>query len=181
MRILAAGEPSRSTSGLSPSNLPKLKETVSKPTAVLLLRPDSSGKTTTLHSCWASSTRRTPRSGRRGPGRNYAERAAPGPDQQEGGTRFAAVMKSFLRADPDIIMVGEMRDQGDHRDGHRGLAHRHLVFATPPYEQRTGVDHPAARHGHGSFNFADALLCISARLRQRLAASASSPTRRGTR
>jgi len=40
---------------------------------------------------------------------------------KKAGLDFAAVMKSFLRADPDIIMVGEMRDKENHRHGYRRL------------------------------------------------------------
>ena len=66
------------------------------------------------------------------------------------GLTFAVAMQAFLRCDPDIIMVGEMRDKETVGDGHRGLAHRPPRVRDAAYEQRAGVHRATARHGHGS-------------------------------
>jgi type IV secretory pathway ATPase VirB11/archaellum biosynthesis ATPase len=47
----------------------------------------------------------------RGPGRNHAKRLRQVQINKKAGIDFALVMRAFLRADPDIIMVGESRDK----------------------------------------------------------------------
>src|SRR3546814_2995552 len=49
---------------------------------------------------------------------------------RKAGLDFATVMKAFLRADPDIIMVGEMRDKETTAIGIEASLTGHLVFAT---------------------------------------------------
>ena len=60
---------------------------------------------------------------RRGSGRDHAGGPAPVQVQPKIGFTFAQAMRAFLRADPDVIMVGEMRDD-ETAHGHRGLADR---------------------------------------------------------
>src|SRR5471030_2922374 len=98
--------------GFSEYNLTRFKEIIQKPYGIcLVVGPTGSGKTTTLHSAlgavntvdmkiWTAE--------------DPVEITQPGLWQVQVnakiGFTFANAMRSFLRADPDIIMVGEMRD-----------------------------------------------------------------------
>jgi type II secretory ATPase GspE/PulE/Tfp pilus assembly ATPase PilB-like protein len=75
-------------------------------------------------------------------------------------------MKSFLRADPDIIMVGEMRDKDTTSIGIEASLTGHLVFATLHTNSAPESIIRLLDMGMDPFNFADALLGI---LAQRLA------------
>ncbi len=149
MRILSAGEPiPLEKLGLSPSNLPKLKDTVSKPYGLFFCcGPTGSGKTTTLHSILGFLN--TPDT-KIWTAEDPVEITQKGLRQvqvnKKAGLDFAVVMRSFLRADPDIIMVGEMRDK-DTNSAPESIT-RLLDMGMDP------------------FNFSDALLGI---LAQRLA------------
>jgi type II secretory ATPase GspE/PulE/Tfp pilus assembly ATPase PilB-like protein len=75
-------------------------------------------------------------------------------------------MKSFLRADPDIIMVGEMRDKETTSTGIEASLTGHLVFATLHTNSAPESIIRLLDMGMDPFNFSDALLGI---LAQRLA------------
>jgi type II secretory ATPase GspE/PulE/Tfp pilus assembly ATPase PilB-like protein len=169
MRILAAGEPiPLDKLGVSPSNLPKLKEAVSKPYGLFFVcGPTGSGKTTTLHSVLGFLNQ---------PDTKIWTAEDPVEITQKGlrqvqvnkkaGLDFATVMKAFLRADPDIIMVGEMRDKETTSIGIEASLTGHLVFATLHTNSATESIIRLLDMGMDPFNFADALLGI---LAQRLA------------
>ena len=78
----------------------------------------------------------------------------------------AVVMKAFLRADPDVIMVGEMRDKETVSIGIEASLTGHLVFATLHTNSAPESIVRLLDMGMDPFNFADALLGI---LAQRLA------------
>jgi type II secretory ATPase GspE/PulE/Tfp pilus assembly ATPase PilB-like protein len=82
------------------------------------------------------------------------------------GLTFPLVMRSFLRADPDIIMVGEMRDKETTSIGIEASLTGHLVFATLHTNSATESVIRLLDMGMDPFNFSDALLGI---LAQRLA------------
>ncbi|HEY2627680.1 MAG TPA: ATPase, T2SS/T4P/T4SS family, partial [Usitatibacter sp.] len=82
------------------------------------------------------------------------------------GLTFANAMKAFLRADPDIIMVGEMRDKDTTSIGIEASLTGHLVFATLHTNSAPESIIRLLDMGMDPFNFADALLGI---LAQRLA------------
>jgi len=82
------------------------------------------------------------------------------------GFTFATAMKAFLRADPDIIMVGEMRDKDTTSIGIEASLTGHLVFATLHTNSAPESIIRLLDMGMDPFNFADALLGI---LAQRLA------------
>ena len=82
------------------------------------------------------------------------------------GLTFPVVMKSFLRADPDIIMVGEMRDKETTSIGIEASLTGHLVFATLHTNSAPESIIRLLDMGMDPFNFSDALLGI---LAQRLA------------
>jgi type II secretory ATPase GspE/PulE/Tfp pilus assembly ATPase PilB-like protein len=169
MRILAAGEPiPLDKLGLSPSNLPKLKETVSKPYGLFFCcGPTGSGKTTTLHSVLGFLN--TPDT-KIWTAEDPVEITQKGLRQvqvnRKAGLDFSTVMKSFLRADPDIIMVGEMRDKETTGTGIEASLTGHLVFATLHTNSAPESIIRLLDMGMDPFNFSDALLGI---LAQRLA------------
>ncbi|MGE5639707.1 MAG: ATPase, T2SS/T4P/T4SS family, partial [Clostridia bacterium] len=133
MRILAAGEPiPLEKMGFSPRNLEQLQNAVSKPYGLFFVcGPTGSGKTTTLHSVLKYLN--TPDT-KIWTAEDPVEITQKGLRQvqvnKKAGLDFAAVMKAFLRADPDIIMVGEMRDKETTGTGIEASLTGHLVFAT---------------------------------------------------
>ncbi len=169
MRILAAGEPLPIDKlGISPTNLPKLKDAVSKPYGLFFVcGPTGSGKTTTLHSILGYLN--TPET-KIWTAEDPVEITQKGLRQvqvnRKAGLDFATVMKAFLRADPDIIMVGEMRDKETTSIGIEASLTGHLVFATLHTNSATESIIRLLDMGMDPFNFADALLGV---LAQRLA------------
>jgi len=169
MRILAAGEPiPLDKMGFSPSNLPKLQDAVSKPYGLFFVcGPTGSGKTTTLHSVLKYLN--TPDT-KIWTAEDPVEITQKGLRQvqinKKAGLDFAIIMKAFLRADPDIIMVGEMRDAETTGIGIEASLTGHLVFATLHTNSATESIIRLLDMGMDPFNFADALLGI---LAQRLA------------
>ncbi|MBV9189547.1 MAG: Flp pilus assembly complex ATPase component TadA, partial [Betaproteobacteria bacterium] len=169
MRILAAGEPiPLEKMGFTPFNLDKLQTTVSKPYGLFFVcGPTGSGKTTTLHSVLKFLN--TPDT-KIWTAEDPVEITQKGLRQvqvnKKAGLDFAAVMKAFLRADPDIIMVGEMRDKETTGTGIEASLTGHLVFATLHTNSAPESITRLLDMGMDPFNFSDALLGI---LAQRLA------------
>ncbi|MDH4190305.1 MAG: ATPase, T2SS/T4P/T4SS family [Betaproteobacteria bacterium] len=169
MRILAAGEPiPLDKLGLTARNAEVLKKTVSKPYGLFFVcGPTGSGKTTTLHSVLGHLN--TPDT-KIWTAEDPVEITQKGLRQvqvnKKAGLDFAAVMKAFLRADPDIIMVGEMRDKETTGTGIEASLTGHLVFATLHTNSAPESIIRLLDMGMDPFNFADALLGI---LAQRLA------------
>jgi type II secretory ATPase GspE/PulE/Tfp pilus assembly ATPase PilB-like protein len=169
MRVLAAGEPiPLDKLGLSLNNIPKLKEAVGKPYGLFFVcGPTGSGKTTTLHSVLSHLNQ---------PDTKIWTAEDPVEITQKGlrqvqvnkkaGLDFPTVMKAFLRADPDIIMVGEMRDKETTSIGIEASLTGHLVFATLHTNSAPESIIRLLDMGMDPFNFSDALLGI---LAQRLA------------
>jgi type II secretory ATPase GspE/PulE/Tfp pilus assembly ATPase PilB-like protein len=169
MRILAAGEPiPLDKMGFSVPNLEKLKSAVSKPYGLFFVcGPTGSGKTTTLHSVLKYLN--TPDT-KIWTAEDPVEITQKGLRQvqvnKKAGLDFAAVMKAFLRADPDIIMVGEMRDKETTSTGIEASLTGHLVFATLHTNSAPESIIRLLDMGMDPFNFSEALLGI---LAQRLA------------
>ena len=172
LRILAAGEPIKLDQlGLAPRNHENLIKCVEKPYGLFFVcGPTGSGKTTTLHSVLGYLNR---------PETKIWTAEDPVEITQKGlrqvqvnkkaGLDFATVMKAFLRADPDIIMVGEMRDPETTGIGIEASLTGHLVFATLHTNSATESIIRLLDMGMDPFNFADALLGILAqRLGKRL-------------
>jgi type II secretory ATPase GspE/PulE/Tfp pilus assembly ATPase PilB-like protein len=85
------------------------------------------------------------------------------------GLTFAIAMRAFLRADPDVIMVGEMRDKETVSTGIEASLTGHLVFATLHTNSAPESITRLLDMGMDPFNFADALLGVMAqRLARRL-------------
>ena len=169
MRILAAGEPiPLDKMGFSARNLDQLQHTVSKPYGLFFVcGPTGSGKTTTLHSVLKSLN--TPDT-KIWTAEDPVEITQKGLRQvqvnRKAGLDFATVMKSFLRADPDIIMVGETRDKETTSTGIEASLTGHLVFATLHTNSAPESIIRLLDMGMDPFNFSDALLGV---LAQRLA------------
>ncbi|MCP5269151.1 MAG: GspE/PulE family protein [Zoogloeaceae bacterium] len=169
MRILAAGEPiPLANMGFSQHNYENLIKCVEKPYGLFFVcGPTGSGKTTTLHSVLGYLNK---------PETKIWTAEDPVEITQKGlrqvqvnkkaGLDFATVMKAFLRADPDIIMVGEMRDAETTGIGIEASLTGHLVFATLHTNSAPESIIRLLDMGMDPFNFADALLGI---LAQRLA------------
>ena len=169
MRILAAGEPlPLEKLGLTPHNRERLEKTVSKPYGLFYVcGPTGSGKTTTLHSILKFLN--TP-DAKIWTAEDPVEITQKGLRQvqinKKAGIDFATVMRAFLRADPDIIMVGESRDRETVSMGVEASLTGHLVFSTLHTNSAPESIVRLLDMGMDPFNFADALLGI---LAQRLA------------
>ena len=168
MRILAAGEPIPIDKlGLTTKNNENLKNAVSKPYGLFFVcGPTGSGKTTTLHSVLGFLN--TPDT-KIWTAEDPVEITQKGLRQVQVNKKvmdFAMVMKAFLRADPDIIMVGEMRDAETTHIGIEASLTGHLVFATLHTNSAPEAVIRLLDMGMDPFNFADALIGI---LAQRLA------------
>src|SRR6185503_6010650 len=169
MRILAAGEPiPLEKMGFTTRNHEELTKAVGKPYGLFFVcGPTGSGKTTTLHSVLKYLN--TPDT-KIWTAEDPVEITQKGLRQvqvnKKAGLDFAAVMKAFLRADPDIIMVGEMRDKERTGTGIEGSLTGYLVFATLHTNSASESIIWLLDMGIDPFNFSDALLGI---LAQRLA------------
>ena len=179
MRILAAGEPIKLDElGLSVHNLAKLKEVITKPYGLFFVcGPTGSGKTTTLHSVLGYINK---------PETKIWTAEDPVEITQKGlrqvqinkkaGMDFATIMKAFLRCDPDVIMVGEMRDKETVSIGIEASLTGHLVFATLHTNSAPESITRLLDMGMDPFNFADAILGILAqRLTKRLCKKCKKP------
>jgi type II secretory ATPase GspE/PulE/Tfp pilus assembly ATPase PilB-like protein len=179
MRILASGEPiPLDNMGFSVRNLELVKKTVSKPYGLFFVcGPTGSGKTTTLHSILKFIN--TPET-KIWTAEDPVEITQKGLRQvqvnKKAGLDFATVMRAFLRADPDVIMVGEMRDKETVSTGIEASLTGHLVFATLHTNSAPESISRLLDMGMDPFNFADALLGILAqRLAKRLCKDCKKP------
>ena len=179
MRILASGEPlPLEKMGFSARNNELIRTTVSKPYGLFFVcGPTGSGKTTTLHSILKYINK---------PDTKIWTAEDPVEITQKGlrqvqinkkaGLDFATIMRAFLRADPDVIMVGEMRDKETVSIGIEASLTGHLVFATLHTNSAPESIIRLLDMGMDPFNFADALLGILAqRLAKRLCADCKKP------
>ena len=169
MRILAAGEPiPLDKLGLTPHNKERVISTVEKPYGLFYVcGPTGSGKTTTLHSILKHLNKTDTKIWT---AEDPVEITQKGLRQvqinRKAGIDFALVMRAFLRADPDIIMVGESRDKETVSMGVEASLTGHLVFSTLHTNSAPESITRLLDMGMDPFNFADALLGI---LAQRLA------------
>jgi len=179
MRILATGEPIKLNElGLSARNLETLKTVISKPYGLFFVcGPTGSGKTTTLHSVLGHINK---------PETKIWTAEDPVEITQKGlrqvqinkkaGMDFATIMRAFLRADPDVIMVGEMRDKETVSIGIEASLTGHLVFATLHTNSAPESVVRLLDMGMDPFNFSDALLGVLAqRLAKRLCKKCKKP------
>jgi type II secretory ATPase GspE/PulE/Tfp pilus assembly ATPase PilB-like protein len=152
----------------SAANLENFKSCLSKPYGVILcVGPTGSGKTTTLHSALAHIN--TP-DRKIWTAEDPVEITQPGLRQVQVypkiGFTFQSAMRSFLRADPDVIMVGEMRDSETAKTAIEASLTGHLVFSTLHTNSAPETIVRLIEMGMDPVNFAEAVLGI---LAQRLA------------
>ena len=169
MRVLAPAKPLPIESlGFAQDILENLKHQMERPYGLILAcGPTGSGKTTTLHSLLGYINT---------PARKIwtvedpVEISQPGLRQVQVnnkiGVTFASIVRSFLRADPDVIMVGEMRDQETTKVAIEASLTGHLVLSTLHTNTAPESVVRMLDLGMDPFNFADALLAV---LAQRLA------------
>ncbi|MDQ2778102.1 MAG: Flp pilus assembly complex ATPase component TadA [Pseudomonadota bacterium] len=150
--------------GLSPSNLQGLQAAAARPHGLLLcVGPTGSGKTTTLHSVLSSINQ---------PERKIWTAEDPIEITQAGLRQvqvnpridwtFAKAMRAFLRADPDVIMVGEIRDEETAKVAIEASLTGHLVLSTLHTNSAPETVTRLLDMGMDPFNFADALLGVLA-------------------
>ena len=134
MRILNkdAGDKKLSELGFETSDLNKLTKAVSSPQGMVLVTgPTGSGKTTTLYSILKHINK---------PSMNILTAEDPVEYELEGigqvhvrediGYTFASALRSFLRQDPEVILVGEIRDKETVDIALKASLTGHLVFST---------------------------------------------------
>ncbi len=179
MRILASGEPlPLEKMGFSARNNELIKETVAKPYGLFFVcGPTGSGKTTTLHSILKYINKPETKIWTVEDPVEITQRGLRQVQiNKKAGLDFPTIMRAFLRADPDVIMVGEMRDKETVSIGIEASLTGHLVFATLHTNSAPESIIRLLDMGMDPFNFADALLGILAqRLAKRLCADCKKP------
>ena len=153
--------------GFSRENLENLKKILTKPYGILLcVGPTGSGKTTTLHSAldFVNSPIR-----KIWTVEDPVEITQPGLRQVQVnpkvGYTFQEALRSFLRADPDVIMIGEMRDAETAQIAIQASLTGHFVLSTLHTNSAPETIVRLTEMGIDPLNFSDALLGI---LSQRL-------------
>lgn len=169
IRVLTSGDPiGFNDLGLNERNMRVFKDSLARPHGlVLVVGPTGSGKTTTLHSGLAQINHTN---------RKIWTAEDPVEITQSGlrqvqinpriGFTFAAALRSFLRLDPDVIMVGEMRDEETAGTAVEASLTGHLVFSTLHTNSAPETVTRLLEMGLDPYSFSDSLVCI---LAQRLA------------
>jgi type II secretory ATPase GspE/PulE/Tfp pilus assembly ATPase PilB-like protein len=165
MRILAsAGAMQIGEMGLTNRNAEVMKRIIAKPYGLILaVGPTGSGKTTSLHAILSYINK---------PGIKIWTAEDPIEITQSGlrqvevrpkiGLDFARVMRAFLRADPDVIMIGEMRDEETASIGIEASLTGHLVFSTLHTNSAPETITRLLDMGLNPLNFSDAFLGVLA-------------------
>ncbi|GAB3769978.1 type IV-A pilus assembly ATPase PilB [Ramlibacter monticola] len=156
----------------------RLIEAIGRPYGMILVTgPTGSGKTVSLYTCLNLLNK---------PGVNIstaedpAEINLPGVNQvnvnDKAGLTFAAALKSFLRQDPDIIMVGEIRDLETADIAIKAAQTGHLVMSTLHTNDAPTTLTRMRNMGIAPFNIASSVILITAqRLARRLCAQCKQP------
>ena len=173
MRILDATQAQMGIDalGYDPDQKAILLDAISRPYGMVLVTgPTGSGKTVSLYSCLNVLNK---------PGINIstaedpAEINLPGVNQvnvnDKAGLTFPVALKSFLRQDPDIIMVGEIRDLETADIAIKAAQTGHMVFSTLHTNDAPSTLTRLMNMGVAPFNIASSVILITAqRLARRL-------------
>ena len=164
--------------GYEPEEKERLLHAIGRPYGMILVTgPTGSGKTVSLYTCLNLLNK---------PGVNIAtaedpsEINLPGVNQvnvnEKAGLTFAAALKSFLRQDPDIIMVGEIRDLETADIAIKAAQTGHLVLSTLHTNDAPTTLTRMRNMGIAPFNIASSVILITAqRLARRLCANCKAP------
>jgi type IV pilus assembly protein PilB len=164
--------------GYEPVEKERLMEAIGRPYGMILVTgPTGSGKTVSLYTCLNLLNK---------PGVNIstaedpAEINLPGVNQvnvnDKAGLTFAAALKSFLRQDPDIIMVGEIRDLETADIAIKAAQTGHLVMSTLHTNDAPTTLTRMRNMGIAPFNIASSVILITAqRLARRLCPQCKKP------
>ena len=164
--------------GYDPEEKERLLKAIGRPYGMILVTgPTGSGKTVSLYTCLNLLNQ---------PGVNIAtaedpsEINLPGVNQvnvnEKAGLTFAAALKSFLRQDPDIIMVGEIRDLETADISIKAAQTGHLVLSTLHTNDAPTTLTRMRNMGIQPFNIASSVILITAqRLARRLCANCKQP------
>jgi type IV pilus assembly protein PilB len=164
--------------GYEPEEKVRLLDAVSRPYGMVLVTgPTGSGKTVSLYTCLNLLNK---------PGVNIStaedpsEINMPGVNQvnvnEKAGLTFAAALKSFLRQDPDIIMVGEIRDLETADIAIKAAQTGHLVLSTLHTNDAPTTLTRMRNMGIAPFNIASSVILITAqRLARRLCTVCKAP------
>mgnify|MGYP001627325331 FL=1 len=164
--------------GYEPEEKARLLEAIGRPYGMILVTgPTGSGKTVSLYTCLNLLNK---------PGVNIstaedpAEINLPGVNQvnvnDKAGLTFAAALKSFLRQDPDIIMVGEIRDLETADIAIKAAQTGHLVMSTLHTNDAPTTLTRMRNMGIAPFNIASSVILITAqRLARRLCGQCKAP------
>ncbi len=157
--------------GFDPAQLSLTESLIDRPDGIILVTgPTGSGKTTTLYACLNKLNR---------PGVNLLTVEDPVEYELRGigqmqiqpkiGLTFASGLRSFLRQDPDVIMVGEIRDHETAEIAIHASLTGHLVLSTLHTNDAAGAVTRLAEMGVQSFHISSTLLAVLAqRLVRRL-------------
>ena len=133
MRILK-GDPSLSLDriGLSKQNYDNVIEAITAPQGMVLVTgPTGSGKTTTLYGCLQHiNDPQTNIMTAEDPVEYYLEGVAQTQANERIGLTFNAILRAFLRQDPEVILVGEIRDQETVEIAVKAALTGHLLLST---------------------------------------------------
>jgi len=183
MRVLASSKPMKlDACGLTAANLDRVQKAIARPYGLILcVGPTGSGKTTTLHTMLGALNQ---------PDTKIWTAEDPVEITQAGlrqvqiqtkiGLDFAAALRSFLRADPDVIMVGEMRDKEAAGMAVEASLTGHLVLSTLHTNSAPETIVRLLDMGLDPFSFADALVCVLAQRLARRVCVACREEREGT-
>ena len=164
--------------GYEPEEKERLIQAIARPYGMILVTgPTGSGKTVSLYTCLNMLNK---------PGVNIAtaedpsEINLPGVNQvninEKAGLTFAVALKSFLRQDPDIIMVGEIRDLETADISIKAAQTGHLVLSTLHTNDAPTTLTRMRNMGIAPFNIASSVILITAqRLARRLCPNCKSP------
>jgi type IV pilus assembly protein PilB len=173
MRLLrsSGGVPDLPELGLRGLSLKRFEEAIEKPNGIILVcGPTGSGKTTTLYSSLSRiNTARVNIITIEDPVEYEIDGVTQVQVNREAGLTFASALRSFLRQDPDIMMVGEIRDPETTELAIQAALTGHLVFSTLHTNQASGSIPRLLDLGAENFLLASALsLVVGQRIARRI-------------